>query len=82
MGAKHANPGADDPRWQAACALPARLIILPDAEARAGSHVVPASALPAVPALEATLAEMGARYSPAAIRFAILAMEYDLAKER
>jgi transcriptional regulator GlxA family with amidase domain len=53
------------------------LVILPDAEARAGSHVVAAATLPAVQALEATLAEMGSRYGPSATRFAVLAMEYD-----
>jgi putative intracellular protease/amidase len=53
------------------------LVILPDAEAKAGSHVVEAATLPAVPALEATLAEMGRRYGAGVIRFAVLAMEYD-----
>jgi transcriptional regulator GlxA family with amidase domain len=53
------------------------LVILPDAEAKAGNHVVAAATLPAVPELEATLAEMGSRYGAAVIRFAILAMEYD-----
>jgi transcriptional regulator GlxA family with amidase domain len=53
------------------------LIILPDAEGKAGSHVVEAATLPAVPELEATLAEMGSRYGSGAIRFAVLGMEYD-----
>jgi putative intracellular protease/amidase len=53
------------------------LIIVPDAEAKAGDHVLHAPALPALADLDATLAEIGARYGPAAIRFAVLAMEYD-----
>jgi len=53
------------------------LVILPDAEARPGNHVVEAATLPAVPAFEATLAEMGSRYGAGVIRFAVLAMEYD-----
>lgn len=53
------------------------LVILPDAESKAGSHVVPAATLPAVPALAETLAQMGSRYGPSAPRFAVLAMEYD-----
>jgi len=63
-------------------AMPVRsrggLIIVPEAEPRAGSHVVPPPTLPAVQTLENTLREMGNRYGPAATRFAILAMEYDL----
>jgi hypothetical protein len=54
------------------------LIILPDAEAKVGSHVVAAATLPAVPALDETLAQMGSRYGPSATRFAVLAMEYDV----
>jgi hypothetical protein len=53
------------------------LVIVPDAEGRPGSHVVEAATLPAVPELEATLAEMGLRYGSFVIRFAVLAMEYD-----
>ena len=53
------------------------LVIVPDAEAKPGSHVVEAAMLPAVPELEATLAEMGRRYGNGVIRFAVLAMEYD-----
>ena len=52
------------------------LLIVPDAEPRPGSHVVEAAALPAVTALEATLAQMERRYGPAAARFAVLGMEY------
>ena len=53
------------------------LVIVPDAEAKPGSHVVEAATLPAVPELEATLSEMGRRYGAGVIRFAVLAMEYD-----
>lgn len=53
------------------------LSIIPDAEPRPGSHVVIAGSLPAMPQLEATLAEMGRRYGAGVIRLAILAMEYD-----
>lgn len=54
------------------------LVILPDAEAKPGNHKVQAATLPAVPQLEATFADMGRRYGPGVIRFAILAMEYDM----
>lgn len=54
------------------------LLLLPDADPKAGSRVVQAAAtLPAVPALESTLAEMASRYGPGAVRFAVLGMEYD-----
>lgn len=53
------------------------LVIMADAESKPGSHVVEAATLPAVPELEATLAEMGRRYGSGVIRFAVLAMEYD-----
>jgi transcriptional regulator GlxA family with amidase domain len=53
------------------------LIIVADAEAKPGSNVVEAATLPAVPELEATLAEIGRRYGSGVIRFAVLAMEYD-----
>lgn len=53
------------------------LVILPDAEARAGSHVVEPAGLPAMPQFAATLAEMGRRYGVGAIRLAALGMEYD-----
>jgi len=53
------------------------LVIVPDAEAKPGSHVVEAASLPAVAELEATLVEMGRRYGAGVIRFAVLAMEYD-----
>jgi len=53
------------------------LVIVPDGEAKPGSHVVEAATLPAVRELEATLAEMGRRYGSGVIRLAILAMEYD-----
>ena len=53
------------------------LVIMPDAEAKPGNHVVEAATLPAVPAFEATLGEMGTRYGASVIRFAVLAMEYD-----
>jgi transcriptional regulator GlxA family with amidase domain len=53
------------------------LVILPDAEAKAGSHIVEAAALPAVPELDDTIAAIGRRYGAAVTRFAILAMEYD-----
>jgi hypothetical protein len=53
------------------------LIIVTDSEGRPGSHVVEAGTLPAVPKLEATLAEMGRRYGSFVIRFAVLGMEYD-----
>jgi hypothetical protein len=54
------------------------LIIMADAESKPGNHVVEAATLPAVPELEATLAQMGRRYGSGVIRFAILGMEYDL----
>lgn len=57
------------------------LSILPDAEARPDSHVVAAGALPAVPQLEATFAEMGRRYGSGIVRLATLAMEYDPAPQ-
>jgi putative intracellular protease/amidase len=53
------------------------LSIIPDAEARPGSHVIAAGLLPAVPQLEATFAEMGRRYGEGVIRLATMAMEYD-----
>jgi putative intracellular protease/amidase len=54
------------------------LIILPDAEARPGSHVIAPGSLRAVPQFAATLAEMGRRYGVGVIRLATLGMEYDL----
>jgi putative intracellular protease/amidase len=57
------------------------LIILPDAEARPGSHVIEPSRLSAVPQFAATLAEMGRRYGVGVIRLATLGMEYDLAPQ-
>lgn len=54
------------------------LVIVPDAEARPGSHVVEASSLPAIPQFAATLADMGRRYGVGVIRLATLGMEYDL----
>jgi len=53
------------------------LVILPDAEASPGSHVVEPTSLPAVPQFAATLAEMGRRYGVGVIRLATLGMEYD-----
>jgi putative intracellular protease/amidase len=53
------------------------LVILPDAEARPGSHVIEPVSLPAVPQFAATLAEMGRRYGVGIIRLATLGMEYD-----
>jgi putative intracellular protease/amidase len=53
------------------------LVILPDAEPQAASHVVVVPDLPAVHVLNRTLDDMSARYGPAASRFAVLAMEYD-----
>lgn len=57
------------------------LSIVPDAEARPGSHVITAAVLPAVPQLEETFAEMGRRYGMGVARLAILAMEYDPAPQ-
>jgi transcriptional regulator GlxA family with amidase domain len=55
------------------------LVVLPDAEAQADHHVVEPGGAPALQVLESTLAEMGRRYGPGAVRLAVMAMEYDVA---
>jgi transcriptional regulator GlxA family with amidase domain len=52
------------------------LVIVPDAETKPGSHVVPATSLAAMPALKATLVGMGQRYGTALVRLAIMGMEF------
>lgn len=52
------------------------LMIVPDAKPARGSSVVPAPAGPPVAQLDATLAEMGRRYGPIAVRLATAGMEY------
>ncbi len=54
------------------------LVILPDAEPKAGNNVVQPVTAPAVNALGMTLAAMQVRYGPSAVRFAVLGMEYDV----
>jgi hypothetical protein len=53
------------------------LAIVPDGVARPGRYVIPGSAGPAAPQLDTALAEMGRRYGPAAVRLALLGLEYD-----
>jgi transcriptional regulator GlxA family with amidase domain len=55
------------------------LIVLPDAESQAGHPIVEPGGAPALQVLESTLAEMGRRYGPGAVRLAVMAMEYDAA---
>jgi putative intracellular protease/amidase len=53
------------------------LMIIPDAEALAGRHVIQSGSKPAVAKLNEAFAEMGRRYGPGATRLATLGMEYD-----
>lgn len=53
------------------------LLIVPDAEARAGNHLAQLESLPPARQLEATLAAVAARYGIASARLATLGMEYD-----
>jgi putative intracellular protease/amidase len=53
------------------------LTILPDAEAQRGRYVIPGGPGAALPQLDATIAEMGRRYGPVAVRLATIGLEYD-----
>jgi len=53
------------------------LLIVPDATAKRGRHVIAGAGGPAVAQLDSAIAEMGHRYGAAAVRRARLALEYD-----
>lgn len=53
------------------------LVILPDAEPKAGRHVIAAGPAPAAAQLDTALAAIGRRYGPFAERMARLGLEYD-----